>query len=349
MLDVTMDAGVIAVPNPVRCAEDLHKYIDTLLDWSKLLDKPWVAIHMSERAAEALFADNLYPLRDQLRKLFDDHGIFQYDVNTVARVADKLLNLTPSFETFYRVKDVLAESISTEPNIIALTTHRGLQEDLERCVILLAILHKYCRHSLGGHSLILRSAPGTLVRVRAQICDVEHERDDLPHLSELPCEPEFFEGSILVCDDFTGLLGCLDEGAILREASNVQGVQLAIRIALFKDNLAQGRDPDWSELRIPAIGDDFAETCRGCCCDQGAGLAAKILRAVVETIENQNMGAVHALRTGKGGDNPPRMRGKDKAQRRDIDYEFHLHYWQCEDGSIELGSVVHHNDFSIPE
>jgi hypothetical protein len=43
------------------------------------------------------------------------------------------------------------------------------------------------------------------------------------------------------------------------------------------------------------------------------------------------------------------MRGRDKAQRRDIDYEFHLHYWECANGTIELASVVHHNDFSIPE
>jgi hypothetical protein len=43
------------------------------------------------------------------------------------------------------------------------------------------------------------------------------------------------------------------------------------------------------------------------------------------------------------------MRGSDKAQRRDIDYEFHLHYWEIANDVIELASVVHHNDFSIPE
>jgi hypothetical protein len=64
---------------------------------------------------------------------------------------------------------------------------------------------------------------------------------------------------------------------------------------------------------------------------------------------SQNMAAVHGLRTGMGGDDPQRTRGKDKAQRRDIDYEFHLHYWECANGTIELASVVHHNDFSIPE
>jgi hypothetical protein len=26
-----------------------------------------------------------------------------------------------------------------------------------------------------------------------------------------------------------------------------------------------------------------------------------------------------------------------------------LHYWDCEDDTVEIASVVYHNDFSIPE
>ncbi len=346
MLDLTIDAGVIAVPSPVHSAEVVHDYVDTLLDWSKLLEEPWVAIHISEGASEALFADGLYPLREQLRTLFGDHGIVEYDVNTVAKLIDKLLTLTPSFETYYRVKDVLADALDTDPDIIKLTTHNGLQSDLARCVILIAILRKHCRQPLAGHSLILRSAPDPIVRVRAQIHDIEHERDDLP---ALPSPPEYFEGDILVCDDFKGLVRCLDEGAILMEACDRPGAELAIKIALFKDSLARGEEPNWSDTRSPVIGTSFLATCCECCRDQGSGLSPRILRAIVETMQNRNMAAVHALRTGRGGDDPQRMRGNDKAQRRDIDYEFHLHYWECANGLVELASVVHHNDFSIPE
>ena len=69
----------------------------------------------------------------------------------------------------------------------------------------------------------------------------------------------------------------------------------------------------------------------------------------METIRGQNLPGVHALRTSPGGNATQRLRGTDKAQRRDIDQEFHLHYWECANGTIELASVVHHNDFSIPE
>jgi len=343
---VTIDASVLAVPHAACSIDDAFKYVDTLLDWSKLLDEPWIAIYMSEWASEALFSDGLYPLREQLKAIFSTHGIIEYDVNTVAKIADRLLAITPSFETYFRMKDILAEPIETDPDIIRLTTYDGLQSDLARCVTLIAILRKHCLQPLGGHSLILRKAPKQVIKVRAQIHEIEHDRNDIP---VLPCPPEFFEGDVLVCDDFIGLIECLDEVGILIGSSDNLGIELSIRIALFKYGLANGEAHDWGSTSVPIIGHEFRGTCHRCCADQGGSLPLKILRSIIESTKNQGLAAVHALRTGSGGNDPQRMRGADKAQRRDIDREFHLHYWECADGTIELASVVYHNDFSIPE
>ncbi len=342
---VTIDAGVLAVPQPSCTIDDAHQYIETLLDWSRLLDEPWVAIYMSERASEALLADDLYPLRDQLGELFKAHSIVEYDVNTVAKITNQLLSITPSFETYYRLRDVLSEHLETDPDILRLTTRDGLQTDLARCVTLIAILRKHCSQPLTGHSLILREAPKQVIKVRAQIHDIEHDRNDIP---ALPTPPEYFEGDVLVCDDFRGLVECLDETAILIGASDSLGIEVAIRIALFKYDLSQGEIPDWGSVSTLVIGCDFRETCQGCCADQGESVPPKILRSIIETVRNQSLADVHALRKGPGGNDPKRMRGEDKAQRRDIDREFHLHYWECADGTVELASVVYHNDFSIP-
>ena len=343
---VTIDASVLAVPH-VSCTKyDAFQYVDTLLDWSKLLDDTWVAIYMSERASDALIADDLYPFREHLRKLFKAHGIVEYDVNTVATITEKLLTLTPSFEDRYQVEDVLPENLATKPDVINLTVHEGLRSDLVRCIILIAVLRKYCSQPLGGHSLILRKAPKQVVQVRAQIHALEHNRDDIP---DLPCPPEFFEGDVLVCDDFRGLIECLDESVILVGASDDIGIEFSIRIASFKQALSQSKEPEWETIQVPIIGSEFRKTCQQCCGNTGDSLPRKILRSIIETIEGLNMSAVHALRTGQGGNAPQRMRGFDKAQRRDIDQEFHLHYWDCADGRIELASVVYHNDFSIPE
>lgn len=343
---VTIDAAVLAVPRINCTKDDAFHYVDTLLDWSKLLDEPWVAICMSDRSSEILIDEALFPLRNQLSALFNSHGIVEYSVNDIAIVAERLLTITPSFEAYFRVEDVLSDHFETLPDVVQLTAHRGLQSDLARCITLIAVLRKHCSQPLDSHSFILIEAPSRVVRVRAQVHELEHTRDDL---SSLPYPPEFFEGDVLVCHDFRGLIDSLDESAILVSASNDLGIELAIRIAQFKYSIDQGDDTDWGSFLVPTIGKKFRVTCQQICAEGGAAVPSKILRSIVETINGLKKQDVHSLRVDSGGNSPQRTRGLDRAQRRDIDDEFHLHYWDCADGAVELASTVYHNDFSIPE
>ncbi|MBC2748823.1 MAG: hypothetical protein HGJ95_00375 [Desulfobacteraceae bacterium] len=332
------------MPEQDEAEDGAHRYVETLLDWAKLLDEPWISIYMSERASEALFMDGLYPLRDQLKRLFDAQGIVEYDVHTVATVVDRLLQLTPSFETFFSIQDVLTENLTLEPDVLRLCIGNGLRSDLARCVVLIAILRTYCPQDAHEHSLILRNVDGRTLRVRAQIYEVEHNRTDL---AVLPDHPEYFEGDVLVCDDFCGLVECLDEAAILLRARDDEGVETAIRVALYKSRLANRLTPKWEDVPRHRIGRSFRTLTQAF--RPTEQLAIRVLRAIVETLEGASLADTHALRTGPGGGDLQRMRGVDGGMRRDIDHEYHLHYWQCEDGSVEFASVVAHNDFSIPE
>ena len=76
-----------------------------------------------------------------------------------------------------------------------------------------------------------------------------------------------------------------------------------------------------------------------------------LLSAISETILNINMRDTHWLRRGAGGNEQQLYRNSDnaKAWRRDIDHEFHLHYWATSDHHIEFASIVVHNNMSIPE
>ena len=347
MPSVTIDAGVLAAPPERGSTDDVRRYVETLLDWSQLLDEPWVAIYMSERASETLFDDDLYPLRDQLKRLFSSTGIVEFDVNTVATVVDRLLQLTPSFETYFRIRDVLTERLTTEPDILRLCSGTRLQSDLARCVVMIAILRRHCQEPVSDHSLILRRAPDRIIRVRALIQTLEHDRDDL---GVPPAPPEFFDGDVLVCDDFRGLIGCLDEATILLKAVDAVGVETAVRIAVYKTRLARRTDPDWDDVPHFRVGYGFMNSFQSH--NPSQPLSANLLQSVVEALEGTNMARTHPLRTGAGGGNPQRVRKSDhaKAWRRDIDSEHHLHCWVCEEGIVELASMSFpHDDFSIPE
>ena len=346
---VTIDAGVLVVPGRGVARDDAYRYVETLLDWLKLLNEPWIVICMSERSAESLVVDDLYPLRNQLQRLFTQHGIVEYDVNTVSIVIDRLLTRTPSFETYFRVREILAEDISTTPDILQLSSGSDLQSDLARCVVLIAILRAHCGDDILNHALILRISPTRLINVRALVHDIEHARDDFGR--PVPTPPEYFEGDVLTCDDFRSLLDCIDESAVLKNAIDDAGVEIAIRIALYKSRFARSLDTDWDDVSGVRMGTQFGAAIRNCCRGAPSSVASSVLRAAAETIDKQNLAAVHALRTGPSGNNPRRRRTIDdaKACRRDIDREYHLHYWELPEGDIEFASVGPHNDFSIPD
>ena len=99
MQTASIDAGVLAVPLEADGAEGIHDYVDTLLDWHRLLEEPWISVNLSERAFELLIEEGLFPLRNALQKAFQKNMIFEYDVNTVAQVAERTL----AADTIFRI------------------------------------------------------------------------------------------------------------------------------------------------------------------------------------------------------------------------------------------------------
>lgn len=349
MPSVTIDAGVLAAPPEDGSADDARRYVETLLSWSKLLADPWVAIYMSERASETLFDDDLYPIRNRLDPLFTANGIVEYDVNTVTTVVNRLLCLTPSFEDYFCVRDVLTEELTTKPDILRFYSGVRLQSELERCVVLIAILRKYCDKHVRDHSLILRNAPGKTIKVRALIQALDQNRADLD-LALIPTPPNHFEGGVSVCDSFNGLIECMDEADTLLTATDNTDIETAIRIAVYKFRMNCGEVFEWDDVPSFRVGHSFCLSLFRLHPTQP--LANSLLRAIVETLEENNLLATHSLRTGSGGQDPQRVRRRDRAKawRRDIDREHHLHYWECEDGTMEIASVSFpHDDFTIPE
>ena len=77
--------------------------------------------------------------------------------------------------------------------------------------------------------------------------------------------------------------------------------------------------------------------------------AKKLLRACAEVVFRQSLRATHHLRERAEATSPQKRRDNgDLAWRRDIDHQYHLHYWETSNGP-EFASVVVHNDMTIPE
>ncbi|MCL6590797.1 MAG: hypothetical protein K6U80_12680 [Firmicutes bacterium] len=350
MPSVTIDAGVLATPSPGASRDDIYHYIENLLDWQKLLEESWISIYMSEKISNTLVDDGAYPLRENLKRLFSSKGIIEYDVETLVYFIEYLLRLTPSFEKYCHIKDVLTEELLIEPNINILTPGKNMQSDLERCLVLFAILCNFSDNNpLNNHTWIIRECPSTgSIKLKAKIILLEHNRNDLQRLPQLPV---MIEGPIPVCRDFRGLILKIEESSAWRAAQNEVEKEMALKVAIFKARFIGDTEAEWGSFPAFRFGRKFLESVDRICQSTPDNFLTKLLRSMAETLDKQNMRAVHPLREDEGGNTPQRIRKADSARawRRDIDYNYHLHYWDCADGSIEFALIGPHNCFDIPD
>jgi hypothetical protein len=124
----------------------------------------------------------------------------------------------------------------------------------------------------------------------------------------------------------------------------------AISIFVIQINFSLEKPKPKQEITSWYFGNRFLKTAKDLGFLHEQAKARMLLRSCAETILRENLGDTHWLRTGKGANNPQTKREKDKAAawRRDIDREYHLHYWETAKG-IEFASVVVHNDMKIPD
>lgn len=348
MLGVTIDTAVFAPPPIGSVAGDVYRFIETLLHWKDAMDDGAIDIYRSKFAQEVLMRCELYPMRPQLKQLFSGAGVVEYDANTVGVWAEKLFRGSIEIEPTLGISDVLLGNVTVNPDVFAAIAPDGLREECQRCAVILSVATRFGPEEiLRAHAIAVRaSGIRTVINVRALIEDIEHSRDDLDGLARAP---QYFDGSVLACSGFNDFLLSLDAATILRAASESEDVEVAVRLGLYRALSTRGTPRDWSDLPSFRLGLHFFDSLKEHHVMSGSGLADRVMRCVLETVGHENLADTHALRTGQGGGNPQRARGKDLAWRRDVDREYHLHYWECDSGVVELARLVVHNDFSIPE
>ena len=89
--------------------------------------------------------------------------------------------------------------------------------------------------------------------------------------------------------DVHGFISGMKACALLRNATDDSTVDLACRVALYKARRTRGGRADWEKLAGWRIGESFREAAQRCCRDSAESFAAKLLRAVAETVDNENL------------------------------------------------------------
>jgi len=346
MLSVTIEPGVFAPPFGARSVESVRAYVATLLHWRDAHESGGVELCVSESTAETLVNCDCYPLRPWLKTLLHETKCTEYDANTIATVAETLIARSASLEKESRIADLLFDGIFLNPSVFQNHVPPQLRAASERCALIIAIIRAVGKDTFSlCHGIVVRASGGASnVQIGASLAIIEHSGKGFNALGELPQD---FEGSCVICEKFRDYILTIDECILWQMSEDNDDIEIAIRVVLLKSRVQRGETGDWGALPSFRLHKGFFDSVRASGALTTVSLARSSLRAIVEAIENLQLPDAHPLRTGAGGDDPQVLRGNDAAWRRDINYEYHLHYWVCTDARVELACVGPHGHLGI--
>jgi hypothetical protein len=293
-----------------------------------------------------LCEEGYYPLHDSLAAAIKRCGIDQFDVNTVEQVAHFLLQQTPMLEQCCAIDDVLIDPCSITPDVPSRRARGALGDELRRCLLLIAtaqaIRNDDRRHPtpLATRDSACTDSPRRVV-VKGTIVIAESTDGAAPAL------PMPLDGTVILCESFEEFLVGLDTALLWRSNPTEDGIRAAVRIKCLQRARQMGEPFDWDVTDGFTLGCEFIESLRPGNFDHDVSRIQPLLVAMAATVRGELHPHEHPLRMGAGPNEPQRTRGTDTAWRRDITYEFHLHYWRTS-RHPEFGCVGPHNHFDIP-
>ncbi|WHY94685.1 hypothetical protein QNK12_15015 [Neobacillus cucumis] len=303
--------------------EELEEYINMLLELDQYTQESSLDILISNNTSDILVLENNFPYWDELKSVFERHGINYIQPSDLITTIGRILKLKKIEDL--GINDVLYSYLTLEEDSIC-SRPRNYLEEFKR-IAMIACIYTILEYN---QFIFSKGDFEESIFVSGDLIDIEKEE----HISiEIPRN---YSCIIPLVKNFEEFFFRVNPVEVWTEKLYEE----AIKISIFQ-RTGSYEDANWK------FGHSFFRSAQ----DKGflsEGIKIKrLIRSIVDTILRENLSETHWLRAGQGANEPQVTRGNDRAWRKDIDREYHLHYWETEDG-IEFASVVVHNDMSIP-
>ena len=333
-----LDPLLLACPRPSEGQEGFDSFLQGLLLLRDLRDSSWARLLISESTCDILFKTNCYPMRDDLHNVISIYGNNEIQVKDVIELVNGLLERAPTLEGYSGINEALFDGLICSPAVELSNRNELFQEGFERLIFFAALVGNLNSIPANKQISIVRNieALPAIIDVQASLHDFDGDVNiTLPYK---------VSGTCSICRNWDELHAFLNYEQLWVEANTNSASEHALKTNVWSVARIRGI-PKQRQLKW-TFGSRFLESASSFGFLHDLTRVRMLLRACAETILQEDMRSTHALRTGRGANNTQVLRGTDKAWRRDIDHEFHIHYWETSDG-IEFSCVVPHNDFDI--
>jgi hypothetical protein len=346
MASILLDAYSIACPQAgwfdcqANFKEKIISYVQTLVEWDSLRNFKSVQFTTDNDLTAALADENCYPMWDSLTTALNDADLsddFQIqDVNTIIQ---SLLQKSVYIEDVAKISDLLIDSFAIANDCINPRRPR-FQDHLSRMLAFKAVMERADKESTKTMKMATvgddENAGVVQLIVNVAMCEWEDGQVE-EALGNIATEIECFEGAADFYKRFDPFLWW--------ENGSQEGCRDALVACIAKSSDTPCEAATAMQHSF-VFGKIFLDSARNLGFIHDKTRADRVMRACKEVLLKEKLASTHHLRVNKGPQAMPHQRENYIAWRKDIDHDFHLHYW--DDGKkIEFANVVVHNDFSI--
>ncbi|OEH86575.1 hypothetical protein BHU72_09955 [Desulfuribacillus stibiiarsenatis] len=323
MINIYIDPFNFACPQQDGNMQQFEDYVNNLLLWNDFKNTDWANILITERTMEILFDTGDYPLWDNIKSSILSYGLVEIQAKDIIDVVEGLLKTT-TVEHYLKNEDIIYQDCTCNPLELIQSLPEEYRISSLNLMVQMALVDYYINSSETEQIYINRILNFEFkeLNISAKIlkCNQNNFSKKIPHF------PYDIDYNFKCSKNMLGLYKSIDPIKMWKTSKSDEQYKMALLIYIYQRNIESGLNNSIEAISKWDFGKKFI-------------LSVKIFQ--------ENMVDTHALRTGKGPEDPQKKRGEDKAWRRDIDYTFHLHYWLGMN-SVEFAKIVIHDDMSIP-
>lgn len=316
---------------------DFYEYVENLSLCLELNDDiSWINVLTSKESENILFKTSSYPLWADLNhiiKILEINDIQPKDINYIIQ---GILKRTKKIENFSSISDILMNNIKCDSCYNEKLIDDIFKEHFHKILFYIVLCKRI--HSLKNENQIFFSKyldSAKYVNIEGVLLTIEPSNDKIK-------VPEVLVDRIKICNNQFSLYNNLDTNSMWSKSNDLNSFYKTIEIYLFQNKS--------SMIRNYKFGKNFLYTVQNLGFNFDEKKIKALLKCIMDLLTNVNLSSTHPLRINSAGNSPQIIRNIDNALawRKDIGYDYHLHYWSSSN-KIELADVVIHNDSHITE
>ena len=316
--------------------ERLVEYLQELLALDDWWDRHREDMFVQNTTSDALWATNYYPMAASLKPLMVKHGIDFIQYGDVNKIIEKMLSKSGRIDSLYEAVCGMKSQTLTRPMNVQLKMKRPLELHNE---LMKLLWHVFMAHVVGGYD---EKSFVVITKGISDIVSIKYVYEELDEHYELK---ERIGSSEVNCKDL--LEDFLNDTAtpflLWKTALRKDDLDLGIRVAVMQQKGELDMASVYENYDFVLQNSFYEDYCNGHYQSKDQDIRSTI-QSVTDAVTEQNMAKVHAIRTGKNGNDPQLKINDYGAQRRDITTSIKLAYWK-KGREIKFANMREHDFF----